>query len=85
MQRPSVSTQAAGHCKGNTKQANEAHMTEINVSTIFPDRIDKRTQVVFRELLGMTVKYASLHPDKDALDLIARARAIAEAFDSGSK
>jgi hypothetical protein len=56
--------------------------TEINVSTIFPERIDMRTRVVFRELLAMTVKYASLHSDRDALDLIARAKAIAAGFDS---
>jgi len=41
-----------------------------------------RTRVMFRELLAMTVKYASLHPDRDAVELIARAKAIAASFDS---
>ena len=56
--------------------------TAMNVSTIFPERVDMRTRVMFRELLAMTVKYASLHPDRDAVELIARAKAIAARFDS---
>jgi hypothetical protein len=57
-------------------------MNEINVSTIFPDRIDKRTQVVFRELLSVTVKHAERSPrDLYLIDLISRARLIAAGFD----
>jgi hypothetical protein len=41
---------------------------------------DARARVIFRELLAMTIKYASLHPDRDANDLIARAKAISAAF-----
>jgi hypothetical protein len=40
--------------------------------------------VVFRELLGLAVKHAAQHPDRDILDLISRARAIAASFDTSS-
>jgi hypothetical protein len=59
--------------------------TDTAINVVFPDRIDKRTQVVFRELLRVAVKHAELRSDRDLIDLISRARAIAAGFDVGVK
>jgi hypothetical protein len=54
----------------------------LSQSTLFfLNHIDKRTQVVFSELLRVASKHAELRPDRDLLDLISRARAIAAGFD----
>jgi hypothetical protein len=59
-------------------------MTEITVSAVFGETIDQRTRVVFAELLRVAIKHASLHPDRDVIDLISRARSISASFDKPS-
>jgi hypothetical protein len=59
--------------------------TEIAINTVFPERINRRFEVVFNELLKVAAKHADQHRDPYVIDLISRARAIAADFDSGVK
>ena len=54
--------------------------SNIAINTVF-DSTDQRTRVVFVELLRTAERYAKLRPDRDVLDLIARAKSIAAGFD----
>jgi hypothetical protein len=57
----------------------------IEINTIFPG-IDRRAQVVFRELLSRVEKEVRAAPlDRELIDLISRARSISASFDSGVK
>jgi len=53
--------------------------TEIAVNEVFASS-NKRFEVVFNELLKITLKYAEQHRDPYVLDLVTRAKAIAASF-----
>lgn len=73
---------AAGQC---TRNEGTHVKTDIAIDVVFTDRVEKRTQVVFRELLSVAERHAKQHPDRELVDLLSRARAISASFDTSAK